>query len=140
MTRPLPKNVVILLSPVTPFLCEQWDYVRAQFNYKKAVIVGALIDEIFLNGNILFYIVRAIRASRLMSVLTQKIIIYKTSSIGEEAEEYFEAYEEVHLIMIDEIDRFETIATNSFVFGGVVHIFNAKEAWVELIARAFHFI
>lgn len=88
-----------------------WDYIEKQIDYKNAKQIGINADERILEARKIFYTAPAIRATKMtdeISTIGGRMgmvrTMYKMVSRGEE-EYSTHSYEDIDLIIVDEIDR-----------------------------------
>ncbi|MEC1698305.1 AAA family ATPase, partial [Schinkia azotoformans] len=88
-----------------------WDYIEKQIDYKYKKKIGLDTDERILKARTIFYTAPAIRATKMtdeISIIGGKMgmtkAIYKVNNGGEE-EYSTDTYEDIDLIIVDEIDR-----------------------------------
>ncbi|MFB5663666.1 AAA family ATPase [Alteribacillus sp. HJP-4] len=89
-----------------------WDFIERQIAYKTAKEIGVDADERILKARTIFYTAPAVRATKMYSEINliggkMRIVkaAYRTIAQGEE--EYYsgDAFEDIDLIIVDEIDR-----------------------------------
>ncbi|MFB4472465.1 AAA family ATPase [Oceanobacillus caeni] len=88
-----------------------WDYIEKQIDYKYKKEIGLDTDERILKARTIFYTAPAIRATKMtdeISIIGGRMgmakAIYKVNNGGEE-EYSTDTYEDIDLIIVDEIDR-----------------------------------
>ena len=89
-----------------------WDSIQKQIAYKNAKEIGANADEKILDARTIFYTAPAVRATKMTdeihSIGTRMGMVrtmYKVLNRGEEEEYSTSSFEEIDLIIVDEIDR-----------------------------------
>lgn len=89
-----------------------WDSIQKQIAYKNAKEIGANADEKILDARSIFYTAPAVRATKMtdeiQSIGTRMGMVrtmYKVLNRGEEEEYSTSPFEEIDLIIVDEIDR-----------------------------------
>lgn len=89
----------------------QWDYLEKQINYEKVESIDAHANEKILDCHTLFYTAPPVSATKLTSAIHVMGIrfnivkdVYRVR-IGEKEMNTSNAFEEIHLIIVDEIDR-----------------------------------
>ena len=89
-----------------------WDSIQKQIAYKNAKESGANADEKILDARTIFYTAPAVRATKMTdeihSIGTRMGMVrtmYKVLNRGEEEEYSTSSFEEIDLIIVDEIDR-----------------------------------
>ncbi|WP_411830774.1 AAA family ATPase [Peribacillus frigoritolerans] len=89
----------------------QWDYLEKQINYENAKQMGIHADEKVLDCHTLFYTAPPVSATKLTSaihVMGMRFNMVKDVyrvRIGEKEMNTSNAFEGIHLIIVDEIDR-----------------------------------
>lgn len=88
-----------------------WDNIEKQIAYKKADEIPLKTDGAILEANTIFYTAPAVRATKMtdnINTLGFRInmskAMYKLHTTGEE-EYYSDSYQDIDLIIVDEIDR-----------------------------------
>lgn len=89
-----------------------WDSIQKQIAYKNAKEIGANADEKILDARTIFYTAPAVRATKMTDEIHSIGIrmgmvrtMYKVLNRGEEEEYSTSSFEEIDLIIVDEIDR-----------------------------------
>lgn len=89
-----------------------WDYIEKQIAYKTAKDIGVDADEKILKAKTIFYTAPAVRATKMTEQIDSigvKInmvrAMYKLRTEGEGVNYPTNAYDEIDLIIVDEIDR-----------------------------------
>lgn len=89
-----------------------WDSIEKQIAYKTAKEIGVDANEEILEARTIFYTAPAVRATKMTDQIHSIGIrmnmvrtMYKVSTMGEEENYSTNAYEDIDLIIVDEIDR-----------------------------------
>lgn len=89
-----------------------WDSIEKQIAYKTANNIGQDADEKILEARTIFYTAPAVRATKMTeqinligSRMNMVKTMYKVLTKGEEENYTTDAYEDIDLIIVDEIDR-----------------------------------
>lgn len=89
-----------------------WNWVEKQIDYKKSEEIGMNADEKILEAKTIFYTAPAIRATKMtneIDMIGGKMgmvkSMYRVLQLGAEEKYSTNVYEEIDLIIIDEIDR-----------------------------------
>ncbi|EMK4659760.1 AAA family ATPase, partial [Listeria monocytogenes] len=89
-----------------------WDSIEKQIAYKTANNIGLDADEKILEARTIFYTAPAVRATKMTeqinligSRMNMVRTMYKVLTKGEEENYTTDAYEDIDLIIVDEIDR-----------------------------------
>lgn len=89
-----------------------WDSIEKQIAYKTANEIGLDADEKILEAKTIFYTAPAVRATKMTDQIHSIGIrmylvrtMYKVLTKGEEENYSTDAYEDIDLIIVDEIDR-----------------------------------
>ncbi|MGE6717466.1 AAA family ATPase [Peribacillus frigoritolerans] len=89
-----------------------WDSIEKQIAYKKAQEIGLGADEKILETRTIFYTAPAVRATKMTddihaigSRMNMVRTMYKVLTKGEKEKYSTDAYEDIDLIIVDEIDR-----------------------------------
>lgn len=89
-----------------------WNWVEKQIDYKKSEEIGMNADEKILEAKTIFYTAPAIRAAKMtneIDMIGGKMgmvkSMYRVLQLGAEEKYSTNVYEEIDLIIIDEIDR-----------------------------------
>jgi DNA transposition AAA+ family ATPase len=90
----------------------KWNYVEKQINFSNVNSISEQVDEKILNVHTLFYTAPAVSASKMASAiniicgrLNMVKAIYRSTIIEEEKNYNTDSFEDIKLIIIDEIDR-----------------------------------
>lgn len=90
----------------------KWDSIEKQIAYKTAKEIGSNADDKILEARTIFYTAPAIRATKMTDEIHTLGIkmgmvraVYKAITLGEEEVYSSDTYENIDLIIIDEIDR-----------------------------------
>lgn len=89
-----------------------WDSIEKQIAYKKATEIGQNADDKILKARTIFYTAPAVRATKMTDEIhtiggrmNMVRTMYKVLIKGEDEEHFTNAYEDIDLIIVDEIDR-----------------------------------
>ncbi|WP_026585301.1 AAA family ATPase [Bacillus sp. J33] len=89
-----------------------WDFIEKQIDYKKANEIGINADEKILEAKTIFYTAPAVRATKMTDEIRTigtriKLVktMYEVLTKGEEEPNSTRTYEDIDLIIVDEIDR-----------------------------------
>lgn len=89
-----------------------WDSIEKQIAYKKATEIGQNADDKILEARTIFYTAPAVRATKMTyeihtigGRMNMVRTMYKVLIKGEDEEHFTNAYEDIDLIIVDEIDR-----------------------------------
>lgn len=89
----------------------QWEYLEKQINYEKVEWIDAHADEKILDCHTLFYTAPPVIATKLTSAIHvsgirfNKVKDFYRVRISEKEKNTSNAFEEIHLIIVHEIDR-----------------------------------
>ncbi|MBB2482444.1 AAA family ATPase [Bacillus sp. APMAM] len=90
----------------------KWDTIEKQIAYKKANEIGLNADEKILEAKTIFYTAPAVRATKMTDEIhtigmrmNMVKTMYKVLTRGEAEEYSTNFYEDINLIIVDEIDR-----------------------------------
>lgn len=89
-----------------------WDYIEKQIAYKAAKDIGVDADEKILKAKTIFYTAPAVRATKMTEQIHSIGVrmnmvrtMYKVRTEGEGVDYSTDAYDDIDLIIVDEIDR-----------------------------------
>lgn len=89
-----------------------WDSIEKQIDYNKTNKIGSNADEKILEARTIFYTAPAVRATKMtgeIHTIGHRInmvrAMYKVINKGEEEKYFTDSFEDIDLVIIDEIDR-----------------------------------
>ncbi len=89
-----------------------WDYLEKQISYRHSKSIGVHADEKIFDCHTLFYTAPAVSASKMTnaidlmdSKLNMVKTIYRFTVTGEEEQYTTKSFEDINLLIVDEIDR-----------------------------------